>query len=39
MVNIENAVAAIAIALLNGASTDEIKNGVKSFDGTNAVST
>ncbi|HPG55333.1 MAG TPA: UDP-N-acetylmuramate--L-alanine ligase [Candidatus Enterocola sp.] len=34
MVNIENAVAAIAIALLNGASTDEIKNGVKSFDGT-----
>lgn len=34
MVNVENAVAAIAIALLNNVSTKSIQNAVKSFKGT-----
>lgn len=34
MVNVENAVAAIAIALLNNVSTKNIKDAVKSFKGT-----
>ncbi|MDR1601300.1 MAG: UDP-N-acetylmuramate--L-alanine ligase [Tannerella sp.] len=33
MINIENAVAAIALALLNGVRPDEIRNGMESFDG------
>lgn len=34
-INIENSVAAVAMALLNGASEEEIRNGVSSFKGVN----